>query len=159
MTIASSRLLEPVPAPRLREAAGSGWNSGGPLVMVVSESPLMRLAMGRELAPAFGLIHAQGIGSAGRRMELGATPAAVVVDLDSVERAGSYAFLARLVERDFAGPRVLVSSRLSPDLAEAFRGSCRTHFALARPWRPGALRALMESVLGASAPLRAAPGR
>nr|WP_255665537.1 MULTISPECIES: hypothetical protein [unclassified Myxococcus] len=115
--------------------------------------------MGRELAPSFGLIHAQGVASAGRRLEMGTVPAAVVVDLDSEPRAVSHAFLARLVEKDFQGPRVLVSSRFCPELAEAFSGSCLTHFALARPWRPGMLRSLVESVLGQRAPLRAAAGR
>ncbi len=166
-TIAQPRLLESVSVPRLREVGVLGVSgarralkgSGGPTVMVVSESPFSRLLMGRELAPSFGLIHAQGVASAGRRLEMGTVPAAVVVDLDSEPRAVSHAFLARLVEKDFQGPRVLVSARFCPELAEAFSGSCLTHFALARPWRPGMLRSLVESVLGQRAPLRVAAGR
>ena len=130
--------------------------SRGPRVMVVSESPLLRLAMGRELSPAFEVVTALGAPSADRRLDVGVSMDALVVDLDAPERSGVPEFLARLVaERDFGGPRILVSSRFRPEMAAAFSGSCLTHFALARPWRPGALRALVSSVLGTSTSLRA----
>lgn|GEM_PF-5682938 len=166
-TTIQPRLLQSVPAPRLRDVGAvevyetrrAMASEDAPAVMVVSESPLLRLAMGRELAPVVGLIHATGMASATRRLEMGVVPAAVVVVLDSAERDAAHAFLAKLVEMDFAGPRILVSSRFCPELAEAFSGSCLTHFALARPWRPGSMRSLVESALGLSAPLRAAAGR
>ncbi|MCY1017596.1 hypothetical protein [Pyxidicoccus sp. MSG2] len=125
--------------------------------MLVSEAPLMRLAIGRELAPGFELIHALGTASADRRLDAGAAPDALVVDLDTAERTGVPAFLVRLVERGFVGPRVLVSTHFQPEPAAAYSASCLTHFALARPWRPGSLRELMESVLGVAS-LRAAAG-
>lgn len=166
-TTIQPRLLQSVPAPRLREVDAvevyetrrAMASEDAPAVMVVSESPLLRLAMGRELAPVVGLIHATGIASAMRRLEMGVVPAAVVVVLDSAERGAAHDFLARLVEMNFAGPRILVSSRFCPELAEAFSGSCLTHFALARPWRPGAMRSMVESALGLSGPLQAAAGR
>lgn len=125
--------------------------------MLVSEAALVRLDMGRELASGFELIPALGTASADRRLDAGAEPQALVVDLDTAARPVVQAFLGRLVERGFTGPRILLSSRFRPELA-AFRGSCSTHFALARPWRPGALRALVDSVLGVSSPRAASAG-
>lgn len=122
--------------------------AGGPRVMLVSEAPLLRLAIGRELASGFELVHSLGTASADRRLDAGTLPDALVVDLDTAERSAVPAFLVGLVERGFAGPRILVSSRFHPELAAAYSASCLTHFALAQPWRPGALRALVESVLG-----------
>ncbi|MCP3136479.1 hypothetical protein [Pyxidicoccus xibeiensis] len=129
----------------------------GPRVMLVSEAPLLRLAIGRELTGGFALSHALGTASADRRLDAGVLPDALVMDLDSAERSAVPAFLVRLVERGFAGPRILVSAHLRPELAAAYSESCLTHFALARPWRPGSLRTLMESVLGVASP-RAAMG-
>lgn len=128
-------------------------------VMVVSEAPLLRLAVGRELASGFELIHSLGTTSADRRLDAGAMPDALVVDLDTAERTAVPAFLVRLVERGFVGPRVLLSAHFAPEPAAAYSASCLTHFALARPWRPGALRELMESVLGVAAPRAAAGAR
>ncbi len=128
-----------------------------PRVMLVSEAALLRLAMGRELASGFELIPTLGTASADRRLDAGASPQALVVDLDTAARPVVQAFLARLVERGFTGPRILLSERFRPELA-AFSGSCSTHFALARPWRPGALRALVDSVLGVSSPRAASAG-
>ncbi len=118
--------------------------------MLVSEEPLFRLAMSRELASDFELVPTLGIASAERRMGLGVVPEAVVLDLDSVQRGAVPAFLARLVERDLAGPRILVSAHFRPEVAAAYSASSLTHFALARPWRPGSLRGLVESVMGLS---------
>ncbi|UYI15102.1 MULTISPECIES: hypothetical protein [Myxococcus] len=138
--------IEPTPAPARRHRSVPK----GPRVMLVSEEPLFRLAMGRELASDFELVPTLGIASADRRMDLGVVPEAVIVDLDSVERAAVPTFLARLVERDLAGPRILVSSYFRPEVAAAYSASSLTHFALSRPWRPGALRTLVESVMGLS---------
>ncbi|NMO19752.1 hypothetical protein HPC49_18870 [Pyxidicoccus fallax] len=126
--------------------------------MLVSESPLLRLAIGRELASGFELVHTLGTASADRRLDVSALPDALVIDLDTAERSGVPAFLVRLVERGFTGPRILVSSHFRPELAAAYSASCHTHFALARPWRPGALRSLVESVLGVADARRAAAG-
>lgn len=131
----------------------------GPRVMLVSEAPLLRLALGRELVPGFELIHTLGTASADRRLDMGAMPDALVVDLDTAERTAVPAFLVRLVERGFTGPRILVSTHFQPEPAAAYSASCLTHFALARPWRPGSLRALVESVLGMAQPRVAAGGR
>jgi hypothetical protein len=133
--------------------------SQGRRVMLVSEAPLLRLAIGRELAPGFELIHSLGTTSADRRLDAGALPDALVVDLDTAERTAVPTFLVRLVERGFVGPRVLLSTHFRPEPVAAYSASCLTHFALARPWRPGALRELMESVLGVARPLAAAGGR
>lgn len=128
--------------------------------MLVSEAPLLRLAIGRELASGFELIHSLGTASADRRLDMmGPLPDALVVDLDTAERSAVPAFLVRLVERGFAGPRILVSAHFRPELAAAYSASCLTHFALARPWRPGALRTLVESVLGVASPRAAMGGR
>lgn len=127
--------------------------------MLVSEAPLLRLALGRELAPGFELLHALGTTSADRRLDVGAAPDALVVDLDTAERTTVPAFLVRLVERGFTGPRILVSAHFRPEPAAAYSASCVTHFALASPWRPGSLRALMESVLGVDSPRAAMGGR
>ena len=116
--------------------------------MLVSEAPLLRLAIGRELASGFELAHALGTASADRRLDAGTLPDALVIDLDTSERSAVPAFLVRLVERGFTGPRILVSAHFRPELAASYSASCLTHFALARPWHPGALRALVESVLG-----------
>lgn len=137
----------------MRQGAGAGR------IMLVSEAPLLRLAIGRELASGFELIHALGTASADRRLDLGPVPDALVVDLDTAERSAVPAFLVRLVERGFAGPRILVSAHFRPELAAAYSASCLTHFALARPWRPGALRTLVESVLGVASPRAAVGGR
>ncbi|WP_256559309.1 response regulator [Myxococcus dinghuensis] len=146
--------------PLLAGARRTASASRGPRVMVVSESPMLRLAMGRELSPSFEVVTALGAASADRRLDVGVALDAMVVDLDAPEQSGVPEFLARLVaERDFGGPRILVSSRFRPEMAAAFSGSCLTHFALARPWRPGSLRALMSSVLGTTTPLRAAGAR
>ncbi|WP_164011700.1 hypothetical protein [Pyxidicoccus trucidator] len=127
--------------------------------MLVSEAPLLRLAIGRELAPGFELIHALGTTSADRRLDAGAAPDALVVDLDTAERTAVPAFLVGLVERGFTGPRILVSAHFQPEPAAAYSASCLTHFALARPWRPGSLRALVESTLGLAMPRAAVGGR
>jgi hypothetical protein len=114
--------------------------------MLVSEEALLRLDMARELVTGFELIPTLGPASAERRLDAGSAPEALIVDLDAAERSTVEAFLGRLVERGFTGPRILLSGRIHPERA-AFSGACRTHFALGRPWRPGALRELVESVL------------
>lgn len=128
-----------------------------PRVMLVSEEALLRLDMARELVTAFELIPTLGTASAERRLDAGAAPEVLIVDLDSAERPLVESFLGRLVERGFTGPRILLSGRLHPERA-AFSGSCRTHFALGRPWRPGALRELVESVLSAPGAYAASAG-
>ncbi len=133
VTPSVSRRLRPVATP-------------APRVMLVSEVALLRLDMARELMSGFELLPALGMASAERRLDAGASPEALIVDLDTAERSTVEAFLGRLVERGFTGPRILLSGRIRPEQA-AFRGTCRTHFALGRPWRPGALRSLVESVL------------
>ncbi|MFP2910299.1 hypothetical protein ACLESD_35720 [Pyxidicoccus sp. 3LFB2] len=127
--------------------------------MLVSEAPLLRLAIGRELVPGFELLHAPGTASAGRRLGAGMAPDALIVDLDTAERTAVPAFLVGLVEQGFTGPRILVSAHFRPESAAAYSASCLTHFALARPWRPGSLRALVESSLGMAIPRAAAGGR
>ncbi|MBU8895783.1 hypothetical protein DRW03_20840 [Corallococcus sp. H22C18031201] len=118
--------------------------------MVVSELPLIRLAVGRELVSQCEMLHALGTASAERRLDAGATPELLVLDMDCTARPILEGFLARLVERGFEGPRILLSAGFRTEAAARVRASCVTHFALGRPWRPGELRLLVESVLGIS---------
>ncbi|WP_233595585.1 MULTISPECIES: hypothetical protein [Corallococcus] len=120
-----------------------------PVLLVVSESPEVRLAVAREVGEGCRVVAALGATSADRRLDLGVDVDGLVLDLDADRRVVSD-FLCRLVDRGFSGPRILLSSGFRPEASATFRASSHTHFALGRPWRSGELRSLLELVLGVS---------
>lgn len=119
-----------------------------PRVLVVAADTQVRLAVARELAPRFELLHAMDFTSAARKLEAGESFSALVIDLGLSDSRGASWFLARLVDHAFEGPRILLSGAIRREHASSLCQSCVTHFALARPWRGGELRALVESALG-----------
>lgn len=131
----------PVAAPRTGVKA--------PVLLVVSESPEVRLAVAREVGLRYRLVTALGATSADRRLDVGVAVDGLVLDLDADRRVVSD-FLCRLVDRGFHGPRILLSSGFRPEASATFLTACDTHFAIGRPWRSGQLRSLLERVLGVS---------
>ncbi|WP_255442733.1 MULTISPECIES: hypothetical protein [Corallococcus] len=123
--------------------------ASAPALLVVSESPVVRLAVAREVGLRCRVVTALGATSADRRLDLGVAVDGLVLDLDADRRVVSD-FLCRLVDRGFHGPRILLSSGFRPEASATFRTASHTHFALGRPWRSGELRSLLERVLGVS---------
>lgn len=128
-----------------------------PRVLVIAEDTQVRLAVARELARRFDLLHAVSFTSAVRKLEAGEAFSALVVDLGLSDTRGAPWFLARLVDHAFEGPRILLSGAIRPERASSLSQGSVTHFALARPWPYGALRTLLETALGPRAAHVSAP--
>lgn len=120
----------------------------GHRILVVADDTQVRLAAARELCPRFDLLHAVSFTSAARKLEAGEPFSGLVMDLGLNDERGASWFLARLVDHAFEGPRILLSGAIPREQASSLSQSCQTHFALARPWRGGELRALLETALG-----------
>jgi len=120
----------------------------GHRILVVADDTQVRLAAARELCPRFELLHAVSFTSAARKLEAGEPFSGLVIDLGLSDVRGASWFLARLVDHAFEGPRILLSGAIRREQASSLSQSCQTHFALARPWRGGELRALLEAALG-----------
>lgn len=123
----------------------------GQRILVVADDTPVRLAAARELAPRFDLLHAVSFTSAAQKLEAGEPFAGLVMDLGLSDSRGASWFLARLVDSAFEGPRILLSGAIRREQASSLSESCRTHFALPRPWRDGELRAVLEAALGPAA--------
>lgn len=123
----------------------------GHRILVVADDTQVRLAAARELCPSFDLLHAVSFTSAARKLEAGEPFSGLVIDLGLSDVRGASWFLARLVDHAFEGPRILLSGAIRREQASSLSQSSQTHFAFARPWRGGELRALLESALGAQA--------
>lgn len=119
-----------------------------PAVLVVAEAAAVRIAVARELARDFELLNATTFASA--ECQLAALPAiaAIIVDLDLSDEPGASWFLARLVDRAYEGPRILLSSVLERERASSLRRGSVSHFTLARPWNTGELRSVLDTTLG-----------
>lgn len=117
-------------------------------VLFVADDPQLRDLARRELYPAFELLPANTFHLALPLMELEPPPDAVLIDLGLADAPGAADFLAALVERDYPGPRILLSRRFRPDEATTLSQSSIIHFALATPWKQGELRVLVEAALG-----------
>lgn len=117
-------------------------------VLYVGDDPAPRDAARRELSPGFELLPANTFALALPLMDLEPRPAVVVIDLGLADAKGAADFLAALVERDYPGPRILLSSRFRPEEASTLSQASIIHFALATPWGPGELRAFVEAALG-----------
>ncbi len=133
------------PEPRARVQAPEPH---GHRILVVADDTQVRISVARELCPRFDLLHAVSFTSAARKLEAGEPFSGLVIDLGLSDSRGASWFLARLVDHAFEGPRILLSGAIRREQATSLSESCRTHFALARPWRGGELRGLLESALG-----------
>lgn len=114
----------------------------------MSNNADLRAEAWRELAPGFELLPANDFSLAEPLLELSPGPAAVLIDLGLVQAQGAAEFLARLVARDYTGPRILLSGRFRPEEVGTLNLSCVLHFALSTPWAPGELRTVVEAALG-----------
>lgn len=130
----------------------------GHRILVVADETQVRLAVARELSPRFDLLHALDFTSAARKLEAGERFSALVMDLGLSDARGASWFLARLVDHAFEGPRILLSRAIPREHASSLSQSCVSHFAFARPWRPGELCALIASALAPRAPQQLARG-
>ncbi len=115
-------------------------------VLFVTDNADLRTEAWRELTPGFELLPAKDFSLAEPLLDVQPGPAAILIDLNLV--AGAAEFLARLVERDYAGPRILLSEKFRREEAGTLNQSCVVHFALATPWAAGELRAAVEAALG-----------
>jgi DNA-binding NtrC family response regulator len=115
---------------------------------VVADDTQVRISVARELCPRFDLLHAVSFTSAARKLEAGERFSALIIDLGLSDPRGASWFLARLVDHAFEGPRILLSRAIRPEHASSLSQSCVSHFALALPWAPGALRGRIERALG-----------
>jgi DNA-binding NarL/FixJ family response regulator len=117
-------------------------------VLFVADDPVLRDAAWREFSPGFELLPANTFSLAEPLLDIEPAPAAVIIDLGLTGAKGSADFLASLVERDYPGPRILLSGQYRPQQAATFNQTSAIHFALATPWVAGELRALVEAALG-----------
>lgn len=122
-----------------------------PAVLVVAESASVRNAVARELARDFELINAVTFASAVRKLSARPAMGAIIVDLALADRHGASWFLARLVARAYAGPRILLSGAMGPDHASSMRRGSVSHFTLTSPWLWGELRASLVTAMGSRA--------
>ncbi|QRK11908.1 response regulator [Archangium violaceum] len=117
-------------------------------VLFVADSPALRDAARRELSPGFELLPANTFALALPLLDVEPAPAAILIDLGLADAKGSADFLATLVERDYPGPRILLSNKFRPEEAATLSQASIIHFALASPWAAGELRAVVEAALG-----------
>jgi hypothetical protein len=115
-------------------------------VLFVTGNADLRAEAWRELSPGFELLPAKDFSLAEPLLDVEPAPSAILIDLNLAD--GAAEFLARLVERDYAGPRILLSGRFRREEAGTLNQSCVVHFALATPWVAGELRAAVEASLG-----------
>lgn len=139
--------------PPSRQTPGGGRSQGRGTsevlrILFVADDPVLRDTAWRELSSGFELLPANTFSLAEPLLDLEPAPAAVIIDLGLAEAKGSADFLASLVERDYSGPRILLSGKYRPEQAATLSQSSVTHFALATPWAAGELRALVEAALG-----------
>ena len=66
---------------------------------------------------------------------------------DAGGRHGASWFLARLVARAYAGPRILLSGAMGPDHASSMRRGSVSHFTLTTPWLWGELRSSLVTAM------------
>jgi hypothetical protein len=114
----------------------------------VADDPVLRDAAWRELSPGFELLPANTFTLAEPLLDLTPAPAAILIDLGLGDAANAAEFLASLVERDYPGPRLLLSARFRRQEAATLSQSSILHFALTTPWGAGELRATVEAALG-----------
>ncbi len=126
----------------------SRQRSGVIRVLFVADDAALRDAAWKELSPGFELLPANTFALAEPLLELEPAPSAILIDLGLADASNASEFLASLVERDYPGPRVLLSSRLNRQEAAALSQASILHFALPRPWSEGQLRATVEAALG-----------
>ncbi|HYO57068.1 hypothetical protein [Archangium sp.] len=141
------------PEPPSRQTQGNGRSqgrvtSGVIRLLFVADNPVLRDTARRELSPRFELLPANTFALALPLLDLEPDPAAIVIDLGLADAKGAADFLATLVERDYPGPRILLSSRFRPQQAATLSQASTIHFALATPWAAGELRAFVEAALG-----------
>jgi DNA-binding NtrC family response regulator len=134
-----------------REQVRPASSSEAHRILVVADDTQVRLAVARDLAPRFDILHALSFTSAVRKLEAGEPFSALVIDLGLSDTHGASWFLARLVDHAFEGPRILLSRAIGREHASSLSQSCVSHFALPLPWAEGELRARIERALGVSA--------
>lgn len=117
-------------------------------VLLVSSDRALCQAVARELLPGYELLHVPHCSAAASRLHASPGISSLVLDLEVDDPRGVATLLATLVERDFPGPRLLLSRHLRPEHASQLSPSCLTHFALPSPWAPGSLKAALSSALG-----------
>ena len=122
--------------------------SGVLRVLFVADDAALRDAARKELTPGFELLPANTFALAEPLLELEPAPAAVLIDLGLEDASNAAEFLASLVERDYSGPRILLSGKFRRQEAAALSQSSILHFALPRPWGAGELRVTLEAALG-----------
>lgn len=130
-------------------SASQGRATSVPLrVLFVADDPVLRDTARRELSPGFELLPVNTFALALPLLELEPAPTAIVIDLGLADAKGAADFLATLVERNYPGPRVLLSGKFRPEEASTLSQASIIHFALATPWAAGELRAFVEAALG-----------
>jgi hypothetical protein len=137
--------------PPSRQQQGSGryqgpGTSGVLRVLFITDNAALRAEAWRELSPGFELLPAKDFSLAEPLLDIEPGPSAIIIDLRLAKDVAG--FLARLVERDYTGPRILLSGRFRPEEAGTLNQSCVVHFALTAPWAEGELRAVVEAALG-----------
>ncbi|QRN96585.1 hypothetical protein JRI60_47595 [Archangium violaceum] len=141
------------PEPPSRKSQGDGRPQGRGVsgiirVLFVADDAGLRDTARRELSPGFELLPANTFALALPLLDLEPAPTAIIVDLGLADAKGAADFLSALVERDYPGPRILLSRKFRPEEASTLSQSSIIHFALATPWAAGELRAFVEAALG-----------
>jgi len=117
-------------------------------VLFVADDAALRDAARKELSPGFELLPSNTFALAEPLLELEPAPAAILIDLGLEDAPNAAEFLASLVERDYSGPRILLSGKFRRQEAAALSQSSILHFALPHPWGAGELRVTLEAALG-----------
>jgi DNA-binding NtrC family response regulator len=117
-------------------------------VLLVADDVALRETARTELSPGFELLPVNTFALAEPLLELDPPPAVILIDLGLADAANAAEFLASLVERDYSGPRLLLSGRFRRQEASTLSQSSILHFALPAPWAEGQLRATVEAALG-----------
>ncbi|WNG54065.1 response regulator transcription factor [Archangium gephyra] len=130
-------------------SSSQGRAASGPMrVLFVADDPVLRDSARKELSPGFELLPVNTFALALPLLDLEPAPTVIVLDLGLADARGAADFLATLVERNYPGPRVLLSSKFRPEEASTLSQASIIHFALATPWAAGELRAFVEAALG-----------
>ncbi|HEY0095911.1 MAG TPA: hypothetical protein VGB96_16400, partial [Archangium sp.] len=95
----------------------------------MADDAALRDAAWKELSPGFELLPANTFALAEPLLELEPAPSAILIDLGLADASNASEFLASLVERDYPGPRVLLSARLHRQEAAALSQASILHFA------------------------------
>lgn len=118
------------------------------VVLVLDDDPFMRKAIGREIEREFPCVEAGTFDDAIAFLGLDRRICAVVSDSDLGLGPSGEEFLTVVRSRLPAAARILVSgSPLTEEARDRMLSAGIAHHIVAKPWRPGVVRALIRSEL------------